>query len=869
MKIKSLVVFAVLATAIFGFSGIAKASCIDENFSQRTNAEQMQCLMSVIADLTHQIAVMQAAQQGTTPTGTTAANWCHTFTHNLGFRNSGTDDIWNLHTALSKEGFSSGADSINIYGEGTAAEVVQFQEKYASDVLTPLGLTHGSGFVGTTTRTKLNKLYGCSATTACTPNWQCTGWTDCINGIQYQSPVDTNNCGTQTGRIACPGTTQTCTPSTQPSITVTSPNGGEQWAPGTTHNITWTSNGVQTVNLSLNFGASGFYNIASNVSALSGSYSWTIPTDMTPAPQAYMVINSGSVASDYSNNSFSIGTALTCNSNLDCPALGVACSLSSCPVNKCIDHQCKIVDTATPSFTIISPNGGETWYLGEGQAVKWSSVNIPSTNSVKIVARKYDYDGSNRSYTDYILSESTPNNGVKNLESIRQLPEGIYQIQVKSNVNDVVISDWSDSEFKIGTETVTNPNCADGRVMTAAELNLAIAAGKVALTWNNSDASTNARIVNTTGCTFPAILMSYKQFSWGSDRLDSSRFGASSNDVQVSATGTTNISVPVTGSCLNIVALWYGHGIQQMHDADLVSTYGTPNTTAYTPFNEEAPSTSTHLCTTTATPSITAITIADLSGNTGITIAKDDFKLVVVHDQNGNTINPNIINDRIMTWTSSNPQVATVDPSGTVLAKASGQANISVSNGVLRSNNVIVTVPAPVATNPYCADGKTMTPTELKSAIDGGKFWTQWTSTPGQQVVAHVYNGTGCSVSLTLASYKSFQDNYTAGWQDTVQFIASSALTQIPGDGIIKTIGVEVSTCKTQVDLWYNQAPHTLSDAATNGYIVPNSTAYEVGAYMTDAAVCTSTVSSVSKVNALSSITDAIAKILQELAKIK
>lgn len=126
--------------------------------SQPLTTEQ---ILAKIAELQAQIEELK--KQLTQNSSSTV--WCHTFNKNLQIGNKG-DEILALRTALSKEGILegivSGVSDIPVeFDEQTASVIVEFQEKYTDEILKPSGLKRGTGYVGPSTRAKLNKLFGC------------------------------------------------------------------------------------------------------------------------------------------------------------------------------------------------------------------------------------------------------------------------------------------------------------------------------------------------------------------------------------------------------------------------------------------------------------------------------------------------------------------------------------------------------------------------------------------------------------------------------------------------------------------------------------------------------------------------------------
>src|SRR3989339_429898 len=135
-----------------------------------------------------------------------------------------------------------------------------------------------------------------------------------------------------------------------PQITIISPNGCEVWNVGSQQEIKWTStNFSDPVNIVLTtfdqIVISGV--IAQNVPN-TGSYFWTVTTGITDTVQASIRVEEAKIMATIHDESDSLFT---------------------------------IIDS-TPRITVISPNGGEVWTVGEQHEIKWISEHF--TDPVRI-----------------------------------------------------------------------------------------------------------------------------------------------------------------------------------------------------------------------------------------------------------------------------------------------------------------------------------------------------------------------------------------------------------------------------------------------------------------------------------------------------
>jgi endonuclease/exonuclease/phosphatase family metal-dependent hydrolase len=88
------------------------------------------------------------------------------------------------------------------------------------------------------------------------------------------------------------------------SVTVTSPNGGESWAGGSTQTISWTATGVSSVRVEYSLDGATWSVLSSGTSA--SSLSWTVPSSATTAARVRVTDTANAAVTDASNAAFTI-----------------------------------------------------------------------------------------------------------------------------------------------------------------------------------------------------------------------------------------------------------------------------------------------------------------------------------------------------------------------------------------------------------------------------------------------------------------------------------------------------------------------------------------------------------------------------------
>jgi hypothetical protein len=192
------------------------------------------------------------------------------------------------------------------------------------------------------------------------------------------------------------------------TITVTSPNGGENWVLGSPHNITWRSSGVTgKVNILLFNRNQRVGVIQSDVAVSAGSFSWIVGNYQ------------GGTAAPGTNYKVEIRKPQT--EILD--ASDRPFTISGAP--------------APASITVTSPNGGETWYTNAVHEVRWTSSGISGSVTISLkkggaVIRSWTAENTGSSYGSYSWAQAGTD----------------YRIRVEDSA-DPAVFDESDQNFTI------------------------------------------------------------------------------------------------------------------------------------------------------------------------------------------------------------------------------------------------------------------------------------------------------------------------------------------------------------------------------------------------------------------------------------
>ena len=191
----------------------------------------------------------------------------------------------------------------------------------------------------------------------------------------------------------------------QKSLSISSPNGGEQFLYGDTIKIKWTSINIDAIGIefSQNNGLNWF-SIIDNIPAGNNQYKW-IPKDTISSDQCLVRI----------------------------------CDISD--LQNC-DESDSVFSILQKSLAISSPNGGEDWQMGSMHNITWTSYNI---DNVKL---ELTLDNGMRWSTieDSVPSTGTYNWLIPNTPSLQSL------IKI-SDLNNSSINDQSDFKFTIGNVT--------------------------------------------------------------------------------------------------------------------------------------------------------------------------------------------------------------------------------------------------------------------------------------------------------------------------------------------------------------------------------------------------------------------------------
>ncbi len=412
--LKPIIISAFLFALIFSFSASSVKAMSTVDLQAQINA------------LTAQLKVLQQQLQSQLTETPAPVAWCHTFNNALRVGDYGPE-VDMLVTALSKEGFFSTIRTYPSFDEYIASVVVEFQEKYASEVLKPYGLKRGTGYVGKSTRAKLNQLYGCGNTQPTTPT------TPVTPTVPVDPPTQPS-----AQSSACPDFNKDGIINlTDSNLFVNCVFSGKNC---NDYNFDLNGDGALSVKGDTPFFAKAFGKKASEIEACGGTSQPAIqPTVNTsvsggatfPGSATYVSVNGGTpIMSNGPQTSLNIGDTFVVTAGQVVGYTAVltgTCTLGTPGAQAGQNYSCNIAyvssSTTQPSITVLSPNGGEQWEIGETHALKWTS----NTDLARVVIDILNSQGKS---VDSGLPAVIANNKTINWTIPANMSAGQYKMKV-------------------------------------------------------------------------------------------------------------------------------------------------------------------------------------------------------------------------------------------------------------------------------------------------------------------------------------------------------------------------------------------------------------------------------------------------------
>ena len=226
-----------------------------------------------------------------------------------------------------------------------------------------------------------------------------------------------------------------------PTITLTSPNGGETWWTGDANTITWTSTGLsENVKIELNRSYPGStWEILLASTANDGSEAWTVTGPICSTARLRITGVMQTTVGDSANANFTISQR---------------------------------------SIAVTAPNGAEAWIGGDTNNITWSSAGL-SSETVKIELNR-SYPGS----TWETLFTSATNDGTEPWV-VTGTASTSARVRISGNTHTSVV-DTSNANFTIGLRsiTLTSPNGGESWITGTSQ----------AITWNSTYLTGNVKI---------------------------------------------------------------------------------------------------------------------------------------------------------------------------------------------------------------------------------------------------------------------------------------------------------------------------------------------------------------------------------------